>query len=262
MLVTLLSAAANAQPSTVAPSPPPSAPAAPTYSRRLVERPLLLPEGAFEVGIPLRFRNDQARFIEPSLLYASPAFELHLAFSYQQSDGPRDDTRWAAFVVGGRRELVPCRVPGLALGAQLVASAPTGDQPGVSPSAIVDYKRVLAPYLAIQPSLSLGYDYGQVADEMDVDHTFHQLDGAVELRAQLQAGSVFAIEALVRLAYLQDLGDNALAGVTSHGEQALGITALLSATPNTDLRFVYWRTLRSLDFASDGIVLALNIRRM
>ena len=40
------------------------------------------------------------------------------------------------------------------------------------------------------------------------------------------------------------------------------LTALLSASDNVDLRFTYSRLLHSFEFASDGIVLAVNIRRI
>lgn len=232
------------------------------YPRRLVDRPLLLPEGGFELGLPLSFRNDQSSLFNPYALYATPVFQLEAGINYQLGDRPNRDTDLSAFFVGGRRELVPCRVPGLAIGTQLVFVRPTGDLPGFSPNLLVDYRRKVARFLAIQPHAGIGYDYARLADDQDNEGTVHQLDGSVALKVELQAGSVFAFELNGSLGYFHDLGDYSAFGIASHSVQSLSLGMLLSITENADLRFLYSRSMHSWQFSSDGIVLALDVRRI
>jgi hypothetical protein len=263
-LVTVGSAIASAQPSTVAPVTTPEEPAPYVYPRRVVDRPLLLPEGAFDILLGFALRNDQSTYFAPRATIATPLFELHVGLSYQLGDRPNEDAKLAAFYVGGLRELIPCRVPGLAVGAQLVATRPAGDQPGFSPNLLAYYKRKLASFFAIVPSASLGYDYGQAVDETDdIEGSYHLLDGSLALAAQLQAGRVFAFEVALSASYYQDLGEAARFGIGSHGEQSLSVSVLLSSSDNTDLRFAYSRSMRSaFEFASDGIFFALDIRKI
>jgi hypothetical protein len=264
ILVTVGSSIAIAQPSTVtpiAPVPEPVAPA-PVYPRKLVDRPLLMPEGTFDIGLPFAFRNDRSSYFNPYGYFGTSAFEFHAGLNLQIGDRPEPDSTLAAIFIGGRREVAPDCVPGLAVGAQLVGMRLGGELPSFSPNLLAYYKRTIAPFFAIVPSASLGYTIGQAYDDTDqVEGNVHQLDGSLTLRAQLQAGRVLAFEALVSMAYVQDLGDYGRYGVASHGEQTLGITAYLSIAPNADIRFYYSRSHYSFNFTSDGIVLALNIRK-
>ncbi|MFN0249795.1 MAG: hypothetical protein ACKV2T_23130 [Kofleriaceae bacterium] len=266
ILVTVGSSIAVAQPSTVTPiapalAPEPVAPA-PRYPRTLVDRPLLMPEGTFDIGLPFAFRNDRSTFFTPYGYFGTSAFEFHAGVDLQIGDQPERDSTLAALVIGGLREVAPDRVPGLAVGAQLVGVRLGAELPRFSPKLLASYKRRLAPFFAIVPSASLGYTVGQAFDETDqVEGTVHQFDGTLMLRAQLQAGRILAFEALISMGYFQDLGDYGRYGVTSHGEQTLGITTYLSISPNTDIRFTYSRAHYSFSFTSDGIVLALNIRK-
>ncbi len=265
MLVTVGSAIASAQPSTVDPIAPASGePLVEAYPKRLVDRPVLLPEGAIDVPFGFRFGNDNSALFESELRIATPVFELHAGFSYQLSERPSTDSHWAALYARGLREIVPCRAPGLAAGVQVAAFHLGGDRPGFSPSLLALYKRKLARAIAIQPSASIGYDYGQGFDEVMVaEGNIHQLDGALAFALQLQASAAWAFELAPSVRYYQDLSDkNARYGIGSHSEQRLELAVLWAMTPNADFRFVYGRTHHSFEFASDGIALLLNIRRI
>jgi hypothetical protein len=264
ILVTVAPAIASAQPSTVTPiAPTPTEPAPDVYPRRLVDRPLLLPEGAFELGIPLSFRNDRTSSFDPYARYATPVFELELGIDYRLGDSWSRDAKLTAIYLGGRREIIPCRVPGLGVGTQIAILRPPDEEPGFSPSLFVDYRRKLASVVTIQPHASVGYNYAQIHDD-DTDHesSVHQLDGSLGAAVQLQAGSVFAFELGASIGYFHDLAEYGAVGIASHSVQSFSLGVLLSATTNADLRFLYMRSLQSFEFSSDGFVLALNVRKI
>lgn len=267
MFVTVGSAIAIAQPSTVTPiTPAPEEPAPYVYPRRTVDRPLLLPDGGLDVAMGFHILNDNTSYFIPDARVAISTVELRVGVALQLGDRPDPDTTLAAFTIGGMRELVPCRVPGLAVGAQFAGYRLTGDSPRIAPSLLAEYKRKLASFFAILPTASLGYDYIQASSEDEVGNviegSYHQLEGSLALRAQLQISDGTLFEALFGTAYFQDLGDYPDVGVSSHSQQTIGGALVLTTSGNTDFRFSYIQSRHSWAYKSDGIFLGLAFRRI
>lgn len=265
MFVTATSSVAMAQPSTVDPIAPADeeAPARPVYSRALAERPLLLPDGAFEVDTSFVILNDHSVFLDAATKIHTPLFELAVGLSYRIGADSEREPSLQTLHISGLRPILSCRVPQLAVGAQIAGTTLFGELPGVAPSVIAAYKHTFRPWFGLQGFGLVGYEYTRAVDSVtDVESAQHGLGGAVGARAQLQAGSVFAFEARAAIGYRQDLADYTALGLTSFGSQMLGGMLLLSASDNTDLYFSYDAVLREGDLQRDGITLGLAIRRL
>ncbi|GEM_PF-4465696 len=257
--------AAHAQPSTVDPIAPAEAdpPAKPRYSRTLAERPVLLPHDAFEIDTNFAIRNDQSVFFDAGTKIATDALELAFGLTYRLSDQPDREGDLETLYVAGLREIIPCRVPQLAVGAQLVGTKLFGELPGLAPSVIAAYKHTFRPWFALHGFGLLGYEYTRARDlSTNWESAQHGLATTLGARAQLQASSVIAFEARMSVSYRQDFADYTALGLTSYGSQMFGGMLLISASENSDIFVSYDALLRDGDRQREAIVFGLAVRRL
>lgn len=265
MLVTVLAfpVVAIAQPSTVDPvALEPVEPAKPRYPRPLAERPLVLPDDAFEVETSFYVRNDKQAFFTPEAKIATSLFELGVGLDYGLSDRG-DGPRLAVLHVSGLRQILECRGHQLAVGARFAGNYLFGELPGFAPSLLAHYKRSFRAWFALHASALAGYEYSRAQDETTGwESAQHGLAGTLLARGQLQASKQTAFELRVALAYRQDLGDYTPLGLTSYGSQTLGGMWLYSVGPNADLYLSYDAVLRGGDRAYELIQFGFTVRRI
>lgn len=263
ILVTVGSA--HAQPSTVAPieSTETDAPPKPLYSRALAERPVLLPDDAFEIDTNFWIRNDKSTFFDGGAKIATSAFELAFGLTYRLSDQADDEPDLESLYISGLREIIPCRVPHLAVGAQIVGTRLFGELPGVAPSVIAAYKHTFRPWFALHGFGLLGYEYTRAKDLTTTwESAQHGLATTLGVRAQLQPSPVIAFEARAAISYRQDFADYTALGLTSYGSQMIGGMLLISASENSDVFISYDANVRDGDRQRETIAFGLAVRRL
>jgi hypothetical protein len=227
------------------------------YPRDLAQRPLTLPEGAFEVAMPLTWTRTEdsasdgesfnVLYVRPRIRYKVAQIELEVGADLylwqtemELAPGlpyPEPD-RLSAIYLAGRFALTPDQF----IGAEITASGIAGGDDSAKryvPAVMFGHKVRLSPRAGLELAVGAGYDHTSFDSGAGAGTTFSSsaLIGLGQFRAQAQVSPEVALEARTTLRAFKDTSDEAMMFVINPSGVGVdyGLRLVASVVPDFDV---------------------------
>jgi hypothetical protein len=222
------------------------------YPRDLAQRPLTLPEGAFEVVVPLAWTRSAADpdddsfnvvYVRPRARYTVAQIEIEAGVDVyvwqtelELSPGIPypEPSRVPSIYLAGRFAMSPDQF----IGAEITSTGLFGDENTAKryiPAVVFGHKVRLSPRAGLELTAGAGYDHTRF-DSGTSSFSSSAIFGLGQFRAQAQVSPEVALEARATLRAFKDTSDDMMFMINPSGVGAdFGLRLVASVAPDFDL---------------------------